>query len=183
MDDLVKQAMIKWPNVPHCHGWLGLDERGDWYMRDERVQARGSFVSGCANGDKEVKGSKLEHEKLIAFIGRNYSCELNRNREEVWFFQNGPQKVYVELASTPYIWRLSETYTGTVITSHTGLYAVYKKCQLDVSGRVYLVTNLGTGLVHSLDVPLVATAIEKGFWSVDSEAFVCNPSQELVSLI
>jgi Protein of unknown function (DUF2946) len=180
MDDIVKQAMIKWPNVPHCHGWLGLDERGDWYMRDERVQARGSFASGCANGDKEVKGSKLEHEKLIAFIGRNYACELNERREEVWFFQNGPQKVYVELASTPYIWRLSDTYAGTVITSHTGLNAVYKKCQLDASGRVYLGTNLGIGLVHSLDVPLVATAIEKGFWTVDPEAFICQPSEELV---
>ena len=25
MDEIVKQAMAKWPNVPHCYGWLGLD--------------------------------------------------------------------------------------------------------------------------------------------------------------
>ena len=31
----------KWPNVPHCYGWLALDARGDWYMRDDRIQARG----------------------------------------------------------------------------------------------------------------------------------------------
>ena len=30
MDDIVKQAMAKWPNVPHCYGWLGLDARGNW---------------------------------------------------------------------------------------------------------------------------------------------------------
>jgi hypothetical protein len=30
MDDIVKQAMAKWPNVPACHGWLGLDARGHW---------------------------------------------------------------------------------------------------------------------------------------------------------
>ena len=28
MDDIVKQAMAKWPNVPHCYGWLALDARG-----------------------------------------------------------------------------------------------------------------------------------------------------------
>ena len=39
MDDIVKQAIAKWPNVPHCYGWLGLDARGDWYLRDDRTQA------------------------------------------------------------------------------------------------------------------------------------------------
>ena len=43
MDDLVKAALKKWPNVPHAYGWLGLDTRGDWYLRDERVQAAGPF--------------------------------------------------------------------------------------------------------------------------------------------
>jgi ribosome-associated protein YbcJ (S4-like RNA binding protein) len=64
MDDLVKQAMAKWPNVPACYGWLGLDGRGDWYMRDDQTQAAGSFETN--------KGSRLQHQKLIEFIGRNY---------------------------------------------------------------------------------------------------------------
>ena len=42
MDDIVKQAMAKWPNVPHCYGWLALDARGDWRMRDEAARRRGS---------------------------------------------------------------------------------------------------------------------------------------------
>ena len=42
MDDIVKQAMVKWPNVPHCYGWLGLDARGNWYMRDDKLQAAGT---------------------------------------------------------------------------------------------------------------------------------------------
>ena len=46
MDEIVKQALKKWPNVPHCYGWLALDARGDWYMRDERIQsARASSAS------------------------------------------------------------------------------------------------------------------------------------------
>ena len=46
MDDIVKQAMAKWPNVPDCYGWLGLDARGNWYMRDDPAQASGHFDSG-----------------------------------------------------------------------------------------------------------------------------------------
>ena len=46
MDDIVKQALAKWPAVPHCYGWLGIDARGHWYMRDDRVQALGAFAGG-----------------------------------------------------------------------------------------------------------------------------------------
>ena len=43
MDDIVRQAIAKWPNVPHCYGWLGLDARGQWYLRDGATQALGGF--------------------------------------------------------------------------------------------------------------------------------------------
>jgi hypothetical protein len=36
--------MAKWPQVPACFGWLGLDDRGDWYMRDDKVQAQGALT-------------------------------------------------------------------------------------------------------------------------------------------
>jgi len=163
VDDIVKQAMAKWPNVPHCHGWLGLDERGDWYMRDDRIQALGGFKDACLRGDKAAKGSRLQHEKLIAFIERNYLSEVDANGVEQWFFQNGPQRVYVELAATPYIWRLAEDFS---IQSHTGLSAKYKSCQLDTEGRVYLITTLGFGLVHTQDVHIAAEAIDQGVWSI-----------------
>ena len=91
MDDIVRQAMAKWPNVPDCFGWLGLDARGAWYMRDDRVQALGAFAV--------AKGSRLQHEKLVDFIHRNYEHDaLGR-----WYFQNGPQRVYVELEVAPWI--------------------------------------------------------------------------------
>ena len=163
VDDIVKQAMVKWPNVPHCYGWLGLDERGDWYMRDDRVQALGGFKEACLRGDKAAKGSRLTHEKLIAFIERNYLSELDAKGEAQWFFQNGPQRVYVELAATPYIWRLAEDFT---IQSHTGLEASYQSCSVDDAGRVYLKTDLGFGLVHTQDVHIAAEAIDQGVWSI-----------------
>ncbi|MEO7009139.1 MAG: DUF2946 family protein, partial [Caldimonas sp.] len=65
MDEMVKAALKKWPNVPHCYGWLALDARGDWYMRDDRTQAAGPFPA--------VKGSRILHEKLREFIERNYA--------------------------------------------------------------------------------------------------------------
>ena len=33
MDEIVKAALKKWPNVPHCHGWLALDARADAQAR------------------------------------------------------------------------------------------------------------------------------------------------------
>ena len=49
MDDIVKAAIAKWPNVPHCYGWLGLDARGNWYMRDDQAQAAGPFCTASAS--------------------------------------------------------------------------------------------------------------------------------------
>jgi hypothetical protein len=162
MDDLVRQAMAKWPNVPDCFGWLGLDSRGHWHMRDDRVQALGAFQSAQAG----AKGSVLRHEKLIAFIDRNYEAD----ERGCWYFQNGPQRVYVELESTPFIFRLDEHFMPT---AHTGQTSTVLACLVDELGRVYLHTPLGLGLVHTLDVGLVAQAIEQGLWTPeDCEAAV-----------
>ena len=155
MDELVRQAMVKWPDVPDCFGWLGLDRRGQWYMRDDRVQALGTFQSG----QQGAKGSLLRHEKLIGFIERNYEAD-DKGR---WFFQNGPQRVYIELEATPYIWRLESSF---VPVAHTGQVTQTLACLLDAQGPVYLQTPLGLGLVHTLDVAWVAEAIEQGFWQV-----------------
>jgi hypothetical protein len=89
MDDIVKQAMAKWPNVPHCYGWLGLDARGNWRMRDERAQHLG------------LAGDKLTNTALVGFIVRNYASD----ERGCWYFQNGPQRVYLELETTPFVAR------------------------------------------------------------------------------
>ena len=155
MDDIVRQAMAKWPNVPDCFGWLGLDARGHWYMRDDAAQTSGGFSSGLLG----AKGSLLRHEKLIDFIHRNYACDAKGQ----WFFQNGPQRVYVELEVTPWVWRISEQ---GVIQAQTGAHANYLQAWVDTRGHVYLQTDLGIGLVHTLDVEQVAKAIEDGLWAV-----------------
>ena len=89
MDDIVKQAMAKWPNVPHCYGWLRLDARGVFRMCDEVAQKNASA------------GDPIRHASLLAFIYRNYASD----EHGAWFFQNGPQRVYVDLETTPFIAR------------------------------------------------------------------------------
>jgi hypothetical protein len=153
MDDLVRQALAKWPNVPHCYGWLGLDARGQWYMRDDQVQAAGPFA--------QSKGSVLRHDKLIEFIHRNYEPDP----QGCWYFQNGPQRVYVELEDTPLVCRVNER--GEV-SAHTGQTLRVQACWTDEVGRVYFETPLGLGLVHSQDVIHVADQLEQGLWRVQS---------------
>jgi hypothetical protein len=162
MDDLVKQAMAKWPNVPDCYGWLGLDARGDWYMRDAGVQALGNFSTH--------KGSKLQHDKLKAFIARNYLADAQGR----WYFQNGPQRVFVELETTPWIWRV---HANGSVSSHTEQTTRAQRCWIDEQGRVYLETHLGFGLVHSLDVGIVAEHVETGLWVLHSMAMRDMPKR------
>jgi len=154
MDEIVKAALAKWPNVPHCYGWLALDARGDWYMRDDRIQAAGPFP--------KVKGSRIDHEKLREFIQRNY----DRDDAGSWFFQNGPQRVYVELEAAPWVWRLRRDAENVRIESHTGKPASFESAWIDEAGRLYAATDLGFGIVHTLDMELASEAVERGAWTV-----------------
>jgi hypothetical protein len=173
MDALVKAALLKWPNVPHCHGWLALDARGDWYMRDDRTQAAGPFP--------QVKGSRIQHAKLLAFILRNYACDA----DGAWFFQNGPQRVYVQLEATPFVWRVAdEGHNVTVSVQNADLLreglapgevapalcgpVPVLSSWLDEPGHLYLHTPFGLGLVHTLDMGAAAEAIERGLWAPQS---------------
>src|SRR5262245_10851898 len=79
MDDAVVRAMAKWPNVPNVYGWLNLDRRGNWM----------------------IKGDRIANEGVTAFIGRNYAPD----EQGRWYFQNGPQRVFVTLDYTPFVIR------------------------------------------------------------------------------
>jgi Protein of unknown function (DUF2946) len=164
VDDIVKAALAKWPNVPACVGWLALDARGDWYMRDDRVQAAGPFP--------RIKGSRIAHDKLLAFIHRNYE----RGDDGQWFFQNGPQRVYVELEAAPLVWRLTEV-AGAVPTlaSHAGSAASPRGVWLDDAGRLFIDTDAGFGIVHTQDMGIAASAVEAGRWQPEPLPFADMP--------
>lgn len=97
MDDSVVRSLVKWPTVANCFGWLALDRRGAWRMRDDYAQAHG------------LPGDAIKHEALNAFIARNYASDA----EGRYFFQNGPQRVYVNLDATPWVVRMMPTGNAT----------------------------------------------------------------------
>jgi hypothetical protein len=108
MDDIVKPRCASGPTCRTAYGWLALDARGDWYMRDDRIQAPGGFASGSR------AAASLLHDKLLGFIHRNYAAD----EAGQWFFQNGPQRVYVELEAAPWVWRVGGRQGS--VSAHTG---------------------------------------------------------------
>ncbi len=175
MDDIVKAAIQKWPNVPNCFDWLGLDARGDWYLRDAATQAAGPFPLS--------KGSRVTHGKLREFIQRNYEPDA----QGAWFFQNGPQRVYVALELAPLVicvrrrvgdgeaaagaWAASAGGLGFVVETHTGQpVQQVRSSWLDEQGHLYLDTELGLGVVRSLDMDAAADAIEAAGWEPEDIA-------------
>lgn len=134
MDDIVRSAMAKWPNVPHCFGWLMLDARGNWRMRDERAQ------------QLNLAGDKINHPALLGFINRNYTHDT----EGRWYFQNGPQRVYVDLEIAPYIVRTDPAaglllHTGTALPTPT-------RAGLTPAGRLLLMTEEIVAVLDDRDV-------------------------------
>jgi len=168
MDAMVKAAMAKWPNVPDCYGWLGLDARGQWWLRDTQAQQAGTF-SG-AGATSASKGFVLERAKLIEFMQRNYGCD-NRG---CWYFQNGPQRVFVELELAPWVLRMSRQHE---FTNHQGGVLSAKKVLVDEVGHCFVDTDGGLGVLHSMDMYLMGDAIERGVWIPEEVSFEELPSR------
>ena len=131
MDDLVLRGMAKWPNVPAVYGWLGLDRRGQWLLKGERIP------------------NPLVNE----FIGRNYA----RDARGCWYFQNGPQRVFVDIAYTPFVYRVvSPEGAALVIEAHNGRTATtVTGAWIDESGAVLAETEHGVGTIHDRDLDLL----------------------------
>src|SRR5690606_34125304 len=122
--------MQRWPNVPAVYGWLRLDRRGRWLIKT--VAGRFEPVTNPA---------------MAEFIGRNYAVHDAGRR----YFQNGPQRVYVALEYTPWVYRLDPaaralvTHTGRAPARPRGLW-------LDDEQALLLDTELGPGIVLDRDL-------------------------------
>lgn len=131
MDEAVLRAIAKWPDVPAVYGWLRLDRRGQWL----------------------IKGDKIRNPGVTAFMGRNYAADdLGR-----WYFQNGPQRVFVSLEYTPFV---IETAAGDAqaLATHTGL-AIPRVsgAWVDETGALLLRWAGGPGVMSDRDLAAVST--------------------------
>jgi|SRR5690242_5179103 len=133
MDDIVVRGMLKWPNVPAVYGWLSLDRRGNWKVKG---------VSG--------RFERIANPAVREFIGRNYAAD-EKGR---WYFQNGPQRVFVSLDYTPWVYRLDDAGEG--LLAHTGAaVSAPEAAFLDDSGAMLLETEIGVGVLLDRDLSSV----------------------------
>lgn len=122
MDAVVAQAMAKWPNVPAVYGWLSLDRRGNWL----------------------IKGERISNHALREFIARNYESD----DAGCWYFQNGPQRVYVSLAYTPWVVH----HEGDGVLDHCGRAFPVERGYLDDEGSVLVEAAGRIALVDDRDL-------------------------------
>lgn len=122
MDDAVARSIARWPNVPAVYGWLSLDRRGNW----------------------RIKGERIGNVALREFIGRNYGADARG----CWYFQNGPQRVYVALAYTPFVVR----HEGERLFDQCGRAIALRQTYLDDEGSVLVLGQYGIALLDDRDL-------------------------------
>ena len=133
MDDQVLRSLMKWPNVPDCFGWLTLDRRGQWRMRDEFAQQH------------HLPGQVIQHLALNEFIARNYACdELGR-----YFFQNGPQRVFITLDATPWITRIIPSAQEADFLTQCNSAIDPESALSDENGNIYIVGKVNQTIYAS----------------------------------
>ncbi|HWA37061.1 MAG TPA: DUF2946 family protein [Burkholderiales bacterium] len=126
MDEIVARSIAKWPNVPAVFGWLSLDRRGQW----------------------RIKGERIANPALRDFIARNYEADAQGR----WFFQNGPQRVYVKLDYTP----LVVHFEGEALRDQCGRPFSPDARFLDEEGSVLLAGQGTVALLDDRDLARVA---------------------------
>ena len=136
MDPSVKDAIARWPDVPAVFGWLSLDPRGRW-----RLHPQGQAAAGGP-------GESITNTQIQGFIYRNYE----RDDAGRWFFQNGPQRVFLRLDAAPYVLRLDDA--GHALLTHTGqAVSAISGWWLDDAGQLYAMASQGPGVVLDRDLP------------------------------
>jgi len=151
MDDIVARGMAKWPDVPAVYGWLSLDRRGNWL----------------------IKGDRIGNAAFREFICRNYAADTRG----CWYFQNGPQRVFVALAYTPLVLH----FEGEVLFDHCGRPFQSDQAYLDDEGSVLMRGKPGVGLLDDRDLAGYADRAQ-GLPEIASKqvaerfGFVANPS-------
>ncbi|TEA77438.1 DUF2946 family protein [Allopusillimonas ginsengisoli] len=147
MDKSVIDAMARWPDVPDVYGWLSLNEQGNWRLHPQ----------GTALDSPDDIGEAISSPPILQFIGRNYAAD----EQGQWYFQNGPQRVYVRLDAAPFVvYALRTPECPFQLLGHTGLEASTIRMWLLASdGRLYIQTSHGGALIQGRDLEAVLAQV------------------------
>lgn len=133
MEDWVYKAMSRWPDVPALYGWLSLDRRGHW----------------------RIKGEVISRPQIIDTINRNYAVDARG----CWYFQNGPQRGYMQLEYAPFVLYVHKDHLRT----HTGqTLSDLLMAFLDEEGSLLLLSEYGAGLLLDQDLPWALARLYAG---------------------
>lgn len=150
MDDRVLASIARWPDLPAVRGWMSLSEQGQWRLHP----AGDAWQAGQPCKPPLPSGEPIENTQLRNFIDRNYACD-DKGR---WYFQNGPQRVYVRLDAAPYILRTGSK--PSALHTHNGLSIErIEGWWLDEQGRLYARTDHGPGLISGRDAPSLSESL------------------------
>lgn len=142
MDQSVLDALKRWPNVPAVYGWLSLTARGEWKLHP------------LGDAQSMGPGQGITNTQILGFINRNYAAQA----DGAWFFQNGPQRVYVRLDAAPLILHIHPHSQS--ITTHNGhTVRQIKHWYCDENGHLYAQTDCGPGRIDDRDLQILAEVL------------------------
>lgn len=142
MDQSVLDAVKRWPDVPAVYGWLSLTARGEWKLHPLGDAQAGGLGQGISN------------IQILGFMDRNYADQP----DGAWFFQNGPQRVYVRLDAAPLIVHIDPTlHTLTTHYGTTVQQVLHWYC--DETGQLYAKTDCGPARIDDRDLQILAEVL------------------------
>lgn len=154
MDDQVIAAISRWPNVPGVFGWLSLSVQGHWRLHPHGDAWDAQNENSATTRTELSPGETIGNARILSFINHNYAGDTQGR----WYFQNGPQRVFVRLDGAPLILHLSGP--GLAFQTHTGLAAEHVAAWwLDDEGKLYARTEHGPGLIAGRDTMAVFEAL------------------------
>lgn len=157
MDPQVVAAMARWPGVPAVYGWLSLSSTGHWRLhpRGTAWRCQADPLSDLSSDD--ILGEVITSPQITNFISRNYTSDATGQ----WYFQNGPQRVYVRLDAAPYLLQTDLDEQGRLLLrTHTGEpVGQIEAWWLDEQGRVFAQTAIGPGMIAGRDLPAVIDSL------------------------
>jgi len=133
VDTIIDAALQKWPQVPNCYGWLNFDRRGEWRIQNEYAQQH------------KLPGELITHQGFKSYIEAHLAHDMRGN----YFFQNGPQRVFIHFAYCPWVIRFYPLEEGHwQLRTTLGEVIEPLACFLDEHGQVMFEADFSSRMVN-----------------------------------